>query len=61
MPTPAIIEYAMYGELKKVEECITNGDDINVTDSDYGWTALMKAASSSGYVINCPSSRYQYD
>ena len=43
MPTPDIINYARRGDLKKVEECITNGDDINVTDSN-GFTALMYAS-----------------
>jgi ankyrin repeat protein len=40
---PNIINHAMYGDLMKVEECITNGDDINVTD-EYGWTALIYAS-----------------
>ena len=43
MPGLDIIHYAMCGDLKKVEECITNGHDINVTDSD-GTTALMYAS-----------------
>ena len=43
MDDPDIIKYAKQGDLKKVEECITNGDDINVTDGN-GWTALMNAS-----------------
>ena len=43
MPTPKIIKYAFKGDVKKVEECITNGDDINVTNW-YGMTALMCAS-----------------
>ena len=43
MPGQDIIKYARYGDLKKVEECITNGDDINVTNSN-GRTALMAAS-----------------
>ena len=53
MPGRDIMNYARSGDFKKVKECITNGDDINVTNSS-GRTALMRAswklerASSSG-------------
>jgi len=43
MPIPDIIKYAKEGDVKKVQECITNGDDINVTDHN-GWTALIWAS-----------------
>ena len=42
MSWPDIIKYAIDGDLKKVEECITNGHDINVTN--YGQTALISAS-----------------
>jgi len=50
MPTPDIIEYANSGDIKKVQECITNGDDINVTDHN-GRTALILASRSSDQQI----------
>ena len=43
MPSTDIIIYAAVGNLKKVEECITNGHDINVTNQ-YGATALINAS-----------------
>ena len=43
MPGEDIIDYAAVGDLNEVEECITNGDDINVTDSN-GRTALIWAS-----------------
>ena len=48
MDDPDIIEHAIRGDLKKVEECITNGDDINVTYSNDS-TALMWASVRGGY------------
>jgi ankyrin repeat protein len=43
MPDKDIIEYALVADLKKVEEYIDNGDDINVTNR-YGMTALIYAS-----------------
>ena len=44
MDDPDIIKYAKQGDLKKVEQSITTCHDINVTDEDWGWTALMWAS-----------------
>ena len=35
-----LINYAREGNLKKIEECLINGTDVNAKDSN-GYTALM--------------------